>query len=228
MSLKPNDLTLSIAKTGLLLTNFQKLVFVEYGKRGWLNQSNFPDGLVIDEYDRIGDTIAFHQEEKVLAGMRIVRDSPLLFPHEKFLGLANLSPKEPGQNEHQKLVSRTSRFKMAEITRVVSQVSHKPLFYNITKSLYWYSIYFDIDLFLMVIDINFFRLGNAIGMPIYPIGESVFCEGSETIPAITIPSLYKDLLKEPWGRSYIEDQANLADGLCVRNPNSALSPLSTY
>lgn len=226
----PSDLQLTVATSDPLLSNFQKLVFSEYGRRGWLNTEDYPSQKVTDSFDRHSHSIVFHKEDTALAGMRIVSDSEFGFPHEEHLDLSSLLNNNSLSSEFKDLLIRTPRSRMAEITKVVSQVGHKPLFFNITKSLYWYAQFCEIDVFLMVIDVNFFKLGNLIGMPIFPIGKNIHCEGSETIPAITIPSLYPKLLThKSWGWPYIQDTSNLDPSwTSLVTPNSELAPLSVF
>lgn len=230
MTILPNQLHLSIADSTAEHKAFRRLVFAEYGKRNWLNPAHYPDGMVLDEFDDDSHTITFNTEGEVLAGMRIVPDSNLGFPHEESLGLAKVQTSKGLAHPYSHFIKETPRSKMAEITRVVSRVGHKALFFNITKSLWWYSYYRDIEVFVMVIDADFCKLGKLIGMPIYPIGEPVFCEGSETIPAITLPKLYPKLLNHPrWGWSYAADQANLDSSWAqLLSPNNHKVLQSTF
>lgn len=207
----PSKITPSIARESEALHEFRKLVFEQYALRGWLDMTQYPDGVVTDEFDDVSDALVIRSEHEIVAGMRIVRDMGNGFPHEDELQIRNLAGNTPHAIEALSLLGRTPRDRMAEITKVVGKKKQRMLTFDIIKCLYWYAMSNSIDLYVMVIDMNFFILCDTLGIPISPIGTPVYCEGSWTIPAITEPRRYEReiMKKSPQGWTYIANPDNL-------------------
>jgi hypothetical protein len=205
------NITLSVARGGEILTNFRRLVYEQYNKRGWLNASEYPNEIVTDKFDSASDALVISDGNEIIGGMRIVRDTEYGFPHESELNLDKLIKDATGGNDALSTLAQIPRKRMAEITRVVGKKKQRMLTFDIIKCLYWYAKTGNIDLYVVVIDMEFFILCNRLGIPISPIGTPVFCEGSWTIPAITQPSRYPIEIpkKSPEQWSYIATQENL-------------------
>ena len=206
-----SKITLSIAREEGALNEFRRLVFDQYAKRGWLDMSQYPDGIVTDSFDATSDALIIRSEEEIVAGMRIVRDGGNGFPHEVELQLDRAFTDPMGNGDVLRLLTHTPRECMAEITKVVGKPRQRMLTFDIIKCLYWYAQSNNIDLYVMVVDMNFFILCDTLGIPISPIGTPVYCEGSWTIPAITVPQRYETEIKKksPQGWSYIATPDNL-------------------
>ncbi len=207
---------LSVAQGGVA-TDFRRLVFEQYHEREWLNPADYPDGVVVDEFDAGSEIIVIQSADEIVAGMRIVRDVGMGFPHEHELKLNQLDLNNNCPHDVLDHLTHTPRGKMAEITKVVGKRKQRMLTLDIVKGLYWYALRNDIDVYVVVIDMEFFLLCNRLGVPIDPIGTPVYCEGSWTIPAITIPSRYPNSIsqKNPSGWSYIATQDNLDETLVM-------------
>jgi hypothetical protein len=205
------DITLSIAREGVMLNEFRKLVYEQYATRGWLDMSQYPDGMVTDEFDADSDALVIRTNEEIVAGMRIVRDTGNGFPHEEELRLEKRIAEADCDGVALSLLAKTPRNKMAEITKVAGKKRRRMLTFDIIKCLYWYAKSSGIDLYVMVIDMEFFILCDTLGIPISPIGTPVYCEGSWTIPAITQPARYECeiMKKSPQGWAYISLPDNL-------------------
>ncbi|MCF7815856.1 MAG: hypothetical protein K9M10_03775 [Candidatus Pacebacteria bacterium] len=210
-STSSKKVTLSIAREGESLLDFRKLVYEQYAKRGWLDMSQYPNGIVTDEFDTTSDALVIRSNEEIVAGMRIVRDGGNGFPHEEELQITKLITEAAQGSDALKLLARTPRSRMAEITKVVGKKRQRMLTFDIIKCLYWYAKTSGVDLYVMVIDMDFFVLCDTLGIPISPVGTPVYCEGSWTIPAITQPSRYEREIskKSPQGWSYIAIPDNL-------------------
>jgi hypothetical protein len=212
-----DHVSLGVAK-GTTRESFRKLAFKEYNSRGWLNPSQYPNGIVTDEFDlRSEDVVIRTDNNDILAGMRIVRDTEHGFPHEQELGLRNITSPHGMCEDTFKLITETPRGMMAEITKVVGKRVRRMLTLDIVKGLYWYALRNHISLYVIVIDMEFFQLCDKLGVPIEPIGIPVYCEGSWTIPAITVPSKYPHSIahKNPNGWSYIATPDNLEESLVM-------------
>jgi hypothetical protein len=202
---------LSIAHDPTTLHAFRHLVFEEYAKRGWINPDDYPDGVMTDEFDTTSDALVIQSSEGVIAGTRIVRDDGHGFPHSDELQLESLHPEWFKDPRAVTLLSNTPREHVAEVTRVVGKKKRRMLTWDIIKCLYWYSRVARINIYVMVIDLEFFTLCDTLGIPISPIGVPVHCEGSWTIPAITEPGRYPEEIqkKSPRGWEYIAAPDNL-------------------
>lgn len=210
----PSAITLSIAnKNGDLATNFRRLVFEQYQMRGWLDPNEYPEGIVTDKYDDHSDLLVVQSGEEVVAGMRIVRDMGFGYPHEKDLPITQFIPSGYYENKTLRKLANTDRKNMAEITKVVGKKQQRMLTFDIIKCLYWYAKRSDIELYLMVVDLDFYKLCTRLGIPIEPIGNEVYCEGSLTLPAVTDPSCYAESISKKSKRNweYIATQHNLDD-----------------
>lgn len=168
------------------LSEFNRLVEEQYGARGWLEGG----ALNQDDYDRHSDVLTVHDAVgDMVAGMRIVRHSAHGFPHLDLIPLKTFDAR--GYYEDAgvaRKIAETPIERMAEITRLVGKKSNRYLTYDLAKVIYHYAKAEGVDLYIMVIDNDFLKLCTALGIPIHPIGESVFCEGSMTTPAVIDPS----------------------------------------
>ena len=190
---------------------FRKLAFQEYLKRGWLNMDAYPDSMVIDAYDDASAVLVIQSGGEIVSGLRIVHDSEHGFPHEDILALDKFQRGQSYPHDAMNMVARTSRTHMAELTRVVGKRRQRMLIFDIAKCVYWYAEKNNIALYLMVVDMEFFILSNTLGMPLEPIGVPLVCEGSWSIPAITVPSRYPTEVpkKSPRGWEFISSPDNL-------------------
>lgn len=207
-----NPITLSIASSPSAENGFKRLAFEEYGARKWIEPHEYPDGLLTDVFDPESDALTILSNGEIVAGTRVVRHSELGFPHERELKLEYLRPEIMPDPEAYYTLINTPRTHWAEVTRVVGKRSARKLTLDIIKCLYWYAQGRNISVYLMVIDLGFFTLCTEHnGIPIIPIGIPVYCEGSWTIPAITEPLKWPELIREenPSGWKYISDESNL-------------------
>jgi hypothetical protein len=108
-------------------------------------------------------------------------------------------------------LAKTSRGQMAEITKLVGKKRQRFLTYDLAKLIYWYAKQHDVDIYLMVVDVEFFLLCDKLGIPITPIGVPVQCEGSWTIPAVIDPDQFEVVIpeKSPGYWAYISGKENL-------------------
>lgn len=206
--------TLSIAADSDMVGKFQDLVCAEYGKRGWLKDQTPTRTSVCDKFDAQSNCLIVRSESDIIAGMRIVRHSDFGFPHESEIGLNQTLSLQQIPDAIRKLIAETPQSNIAEITRVVGKkTTRRMLTLDIVKCLYWFSKNSNIVFYVMVIDVEFFTLCTTIGVPIVPIGIPIECEGSWTIPAITIPKNYEASISKvsPGGWSYIQNPSNLDD-----------------
>ena len=230
--ISPKDITLSICHQNGLAVSYRRLVYDEYLKRGWITEEKYPNLECRDEFDQHSNFVVLHQDANALAGMRLVHDTPLGFPHESVLNLERL--KEHAQNHpHYPTVRDTGRSGIAEITRVAGKIKHQPFLYNVAKGLYWYAKHHNITYYLMVVDLDFFRLCDHVGIPIHPFGVPYRYDGSWAIPAITIPDEYLDSIKHSeYGKSFILDKNTLGEGWSARvdmnDPMFKITPSSVY
>lgn len=213
-----STIMLSIAREEEVATRFRRLVFEQYQKRNWLDTNDYPDEVVVDKYDAGSDILVIRSNDEVVAGMRIVRDIGMGFPHETEMGLCEPTVRSCGTSEVMKKLTNTPRSRMAEITKVAGKRKQRTLTFDILKCLYWYAVRHEVDLYVMVIDMEFFLLCTTFGVPINPIGTPVYCEGSWTIPAITDASEWPEALlaKSPSAWQYIATQDNL-DGSWIKH-----------
>ncbi len=206
-----DTLQLRIAE-GSLATAFRRLAFLEYASRSWVDVTQYPDGILTDEFDAVSDALVIVDQDECVAGTRVVRHSHLGFPHEKELRLDYLTPGILGSERTYSLLTTTPRREWAEVTRVVGKRRVKKLTLDIIKCLYWYAERSGISLYVMVIDLNFFTLCTEHnGIPITPIGVPVYCEGSWTIPAVTEPHRWPEVISDanPAGWNHISNTAGL-------------------
>lgn len=213
-----SSVLLSIALEKDVETNFKRLVYEQYQQRNWLDTADYPDKIVTDQFDDDSDILVVQSGDEIIAGMRIVKDMGKGFPHERELNLDQFRSGSHYEHEASHILANTPRCRMAEITKVVGKKKKRMLTFDIVKCLYWYALRNDIDLYVVVIDMEFFLLCDTLGVPINPIGTPVYCEGSWTIPAITIPSRYPHAIsaKSPSGWSYIAAPDNL-DGTWTKH-----------
>ncbi len=206
-----DEVQLSIAHDPGILRAFRHLIYEEYLKRGWIDPQDYPDGVMTDEFDATSDALVIQSSGEIIAGTRIVRDGGRGFPHSNELQLDHLHPEWFKDQHAVTLLSSTPRERIAEVTRVVGKKKRRMLTFDIIKCLYWYARTTSIDVYVMVIDLEFFTLCDTLGIPITPIGIPVHCEGSWTIPAITEPSRYPEEIsrKSPRGWDYIATTNNL-------------------
>ncbi len=196
---------------------FKKLLFQVYClDLKWHDPKDFPEKIFTDKYDSLSDFILIYHNDKLIGGMRIVKQSRYDFPHEKILNTKLPLLPYYVDKKIQRKMSNIERYEIAEITRVFS-ISGGKFFVgrDFAKSLYWYGVCNSIKVYYMVIDLNLFLLSHRFSVPIIPIGVPVFCEGSWTIPSLLFTSDIKNnLLKfnlSFW--YYISDKSNIL-GFC--------------
>jgi hypothetical protein len=187
-----SGVTLSLTKDEVVLHDFRRLVFEQYRMREWLDPEQHPDGIVVDKFDDHSETLIVQSGKEVIAGMRIVKDFGLGFPHEDLLKLDTF-PKN-GHYEKTTLhkLAHTPREGLAEITKLAGKKRQRFLTFDLAKCIYWYAKHSNIELYLMVVDMDFFQLCFKLGIPIDPIGTPLLCEGSWTIPAIIDPTRFEE------------------------------------
>lgn len=202
--------TISLAEA-LVLDRFRRLVFEQYGERNWLDRNGTIEDQVLDKHDPCSEVITVNQGDEVIAGMRLVRDEGEGFPHEELLGLSKLDPHGYYETEALRKLSVTKRQDMREITKLVGKRRERSLTIDLAKCLYWYAKTRNVSLFVMVIDNDFLKLCSLLGIPIHPIDESVFCEGSLTTPAVIDPGEFPMRLRarseKTW--NYVSSPDNL-------------------
>lgn len=205
----PNEAVLSIHNSGRLFTEYRQLVYQTYAKRGWVNTNDYPSGLAQDEFDSHSNSLIIHKDTSVIAGMRIVHHSLLNLPHQKLLQLERLKRSVQLLEKYPMIISAPQE-RVAEITMVAGNSHMQSMLFNIAKGLFWYAKRFNIAYYLMVVDFDFFRMCDRIGIPMHPYGIPFRYDGSWTLPALTIPGEYPDAIShEKWGRAYLTDPNNL-------------------
>jgi len=207
------EVTLKIAKQKEEKAEFGRLVFNQYClSLNWYDKKQFPAGIFTDEYDTKGDIVAIYSEKEMIAGMRLVRDSELGFPHEKEILLKSLNLNNEMINPAMKKLLETPRKNISEITRFVGKDKRKRILtLDMLKGIYWYAVLNSVDVYFMLVDMQLFLLCQRLNIPIDPIGIPIYCEGSWTIPTI----ISMDKLREKnhpvdekiW--SYVTDRSNI-------------------
>lgn len=198
-----SEAILSIAtKNERAVTDFRRLVFDQYRMRDWLDPNEHSDGIVVDRFDERSEILVVQSGEEVIAGMRIVRDNGDGFPHEELLGLDQFTSQGYYENEILRKLANTPREQMAEITKLVGKKRQRFLTFDLAKCIYWYAKQNDIELYLMVVDMEFFLLCDKLGIPINPIGAPVHCEGSWTIPAVIAPVRFETMIPQKNQRAW--------------------------
>lgn len=207
-----SGMTLSVAKDENTANVFRRLVFEQYRMRDWLDPEQHPDGIVVDKFDATADILIVQSGEEVVAGMRIVKDTGSGFPHEKLLGLEQFPQNGYYEKEILRKLANTSRNDMAEITKLVGKKRQRFLTFDLAKCIYWYAKHNGIELYLMVVDMDFFQLCYKLGIPIDPVGVPILCEGSWTIPAVIDPTQFETMipLKNQNAWNYIALPDNLS------------------
>lgn len=190
------ETVLSIATADQTVNDFRRLVFDQYSLRNWLDPKEHPGGIVVDEFDSNADILVVRSGTEVVAGMRIVKDTGKGFPHEDLLDLRQFTKNGYYENNILRKLANTDRDNMAEITKLVGKKRQRFLTFDLAKCIYWYAKQHEIELYLMVVDMEFFLLCDKLGIPITPIGTPVLCEGSWTIPAVIEPKSFESVLPQ--------------------------------
>ena len=189
---------------------FAALVREEYSRRGWMD----PSESVADKFDIGAHFIVVEDGEEIIAGMRIVKDVGLGFPHEELMGLDSLHTRKPGAGKEAcDRLQFVNRAQMAEITKLVGRRRTRNLTIDLAKCIYWFAKAHNIAAYLMVIDMEFFILCDRRGVPIHPIGTPQICEGSWTIPAVIFPEDFPTAIqkKSPEHWDYISRPTDMGD-----------------
>lgn len=203
---------LSIAnKNTQVVLEYRDMVLEQYKQRNWLDTDHQLEGVVFDKFDNVSDLLVVQSGDEIVAGMRIVRDSSIGFPHESLLGLDQFTPDGYYEDPIRRKLANTPRDQMGEITKLAGKKRKRFLTYDLAKLIYWYAKQNSIEIYLMVVDLEFFVLCDKLGIPITPIGVPVQCEGSWTIPAVIDPDQFEVSIpeKSPNHWAYISHKENL-------------------
>ncbi len=182
------DITIRIANNDEI-KEFQRLLFRIYCEElKWHPLNAFPDGIFTDEYDDEATFLTVYKNDRLISGVRVVRDTKNGFPHEKisFISLPHL--KNPAVDlKIKSLLADAGRSKILEVTRFIGEPTVRRIhMYDLLKALYWFGITHNIEFYFMVIDLTTFLLARKLGFEIQPIGTSFLCEGSWCMPAIIV------------------------------------------
>mgnify|MGYP000848958321 CR=1 FL=1 len=196
---------------------YRDMVMDQYRQRNWVSDAIIPEGMIFDQFDTVSRLLTVSSGDEIVAGMRIVHDSALGFPHEPLLGLDQFRPDGYYEDSTRRKLANASRSRMGEITKLAGKKRQRLLTIDLAKCIYWYAKEFDIDLYLMVVDLEFFVLCDKLSIPITPIGTPVYCEGSWTVPAVIDPDAFEPVMtmKCPGSWQYISAKENL-DGSWMR------------
>jgi hypothetical protein len=202
MVLNDSNLTFKIANSQEIL-EFQRLLFHVYCLTlKWHEPEKFPDKIFVDEYDHNSIFLTVYYGEKLISGIRLVKDSVQGFPHEKTSHITLPSIQNEAVDEKIRiLLQQTNRSKIMEMTRFISVAGNNRIStYDILKAAYWFAILNGIEIFFMLVDMDLFLLSWKLKINLIPIGIPVFCEGSWSIPTVTIvkniPLSFPDHVKD--------------------------------
>ncbi len=196
-----SPVTLSIAHDEQSIKGCRALVLEQYGERNWLDEKDLCEGRENTRFDKFDESATYvtirSAESETIASMRIVKDSVHGFPHESQLGLSQFHAGGYYEKEVLRRLANTPREKMAEVTKVAGKRRQRMLTRDLAKCIYWYAMQADIELYLSMMDMEFFILCTNLGVPIDPIGIPLYCEGSWTIPAVIAPDRFeKEISRE--------------------------------
>lgn len=208
-----DDIILKIANSNKEIIDFQKFLFDIYCVQlNWHDKNKFPDEIFVDKYDQYSVFLVVYSGDKIVAGLRLVDDSTIGFPHESIIGNKLPELNQTIDENIRKKVLQTGRSGIREITRLVSRKKgRRILSFDLMKCLHWYGLYNQIDIYFMVIDIQFFLLCHKINIPLVPVGIPTYCEGSWTLPSIMILDDIRQNLKQkdPKVWRYLSNKNNL-------------------
>jgi len=203
---------IKIASTKDEIKKFQRLVFDRYClDMGWHDPSDYPDQMLLDDYDQHSIFIVVYKDDKIVGGTRLVGESINGFPHEKKVGITLPYIDAKADSLVKEKLANLEREEIMEVTKTISTSVKNMISKDLAKALHWYSYFEGIKAFFMVIDMSFFLQCHRIDVPLHPISTSGFIEGSWTVPAILFADEIEINIKEknPPFWDYIKDESNL-------------------
>lgn len=208
-----DTILLKVATTREERRAFQQLLFQIYCQElGWHDPAKFPDSAFTDEYDSESIFLTVISQNDIIAGLRLVPDTRLGFPHEKEFNISLPFVADGVRESVQRKLLQAGRTRIREITRLIGRPTGKRvLAIDLMKCLYWYGRHNSISIYFMAVDMNLFLLCHKLSIPLCPVGVPRYCEGSWTIPAVMILEEVQASLEQrnqkAW--SYIADPSNL-------------------
>lgn len=211
-SRREEKITVKLAENEKEMEEFQRFSFQIYKELQWLNQDDFPDGILTDKYDAKSSFIVVYSNSEIIGGARLVRNSPLGFPHEKELGIDLWNLGDGVDSGIKEKISELDKSKIMEATRLVGKrTSRRILTIDLAKGWYWYSFHNAIEVCFMAVDLKVFLLAEKLSIPLKPVGIPKYCEGSWVIPCVLVledmMSSFKEKNTKVW--EYIMDKSNL-------------------